>query len=188
MSADLARNKPPNGSTTEIHPAGISNVAVRSLRITGTSVAAPAVRNPFPTVPYALQLAPSTAQNTRLVSALATVRTTLDAANQDRLDKAALIVLKLTPSGTMDYAGVHETEMFFSASLLKVAMMYASFELEAQVNALAPVLTATSATKFLDRVRREFTATIERSVRRIRPGPWRTPSFSQTLTATPSGP
>lgn len=166
---------------------GQANLAVRSIRIRGVSVAAPALRNPFPTVPYALQMAPSAAQNTRLASALATVRATLDAANQDRLDKAALIVLKLTPSGTMDYAGVHETDMFFSASLLKVVLLYASFELVAQVNALAPALTATSAPKFLDRVRREFSATIERSVRRIGPGVWRTLSFSQALTATPAG-
>jgi len=164
-----------------------ANVAVRSIRIRGVNVAAPALRNPFPTVPYALQMAPSTAQNTRLASALSTVRGTLDAANQDRLDKAALIVLKLTPSGTMDYAGVHETEMFFSASLLKVVLLHASFELVAQVNALAPTLTATSAPKFLERVRREFAATIARSVRRIRPGVWRTLNFSQALTATPAG-
>jgi hypothetical protein len=166
---------------------GHANVAARSLRIHGTSVAAPAVRNPFPTVPYALQMAPSAAQNARLASALSTVRATLDAGNQDRLDKAALIVLRLTPSGTMDYAGVRETEMFFSASLLKVVLLYASFELAAQVNALAPSLTATSAPKFLDRVRREFAATIERSVRRIRPGAWRKVSFGEALTASPAG-
>lgn len=182
------------GSDIALAPATLENlvpvnagVAVRSIRITGISVAAAAVRNPFPTVPYALQMAPSAAQNTRLAAALATVRGTLDAPNQDRLDKAALIVLKLTPTGTMDYAGVHETQMFFSASLLKLVLLYASFELVAQVNALAPALTATSAAKFLDRVRREFSATIERSVRRIPAGRWRTVSFGQALTATPAG-
>ena len=166
---------------------GNAGVAVRSVRITGTSVAAPAVRNPFPTVPYALQMAPSAAQNTRLAAAIATVRGTLDAANQARLDKAALIVVKLTPTGTMDYAGVREAEVFFSASLLKVVLLYASFELVAQVNALAPALTAPSATRFLDRVRREFSATIERSVRRIPAGPSRRVNFAQVLTATPAG-
>lgn len=164
------------------------NLAVRSVRITGTSVAAPAVRNPFPTVPYALQMAPSTAQYTRLAAALATVRATLDAPNRDRLDKAALIVLKLTPAGTMDYAGVRETEMFFSASLLKVVLLYASFELVAQVNQLAPALSAPTAAKFIERVKREFGATIERSVRRIGPGVWRSVSFGQVLTATAAGP
>lgn len=167
---------------------GNASLAVRSVRISGTSVAAPAVRNPFPTVPYALQMAPSTAQNTRLAAALAAVRATLDAPNQARLDQAALMVVKLTPSGSMDYAGVRETQMFFSASLLKVVLLYASFELVAQVNALAPVLTATSATKFLDRVRREFSDTIERSVRRVGPGVWRKLSFGQALAATPAGP
>jgi hypothetical protein len=167
---------------------GNANLAVRSARITRTSVAAPAVRNPFPTVPYALQMAPSAAQNTRLAAALATVRGTLDAPNQARLDKAALMVVKLTPAGTMDYAGVHETEMFFSASLLKVVLLYTSFELVTQVNALAPVLPAASAAKFLDRVRREFSPTIERSMRRIPAGTWRKLRFAQALTATPAGP
>ncbi|MDB5752850.1 MAG: hypothetical protein JWP65_3271 [Ramlibacter sp.] len=181
--ADIALAPAPLENLVLGHP----GVAVRSMRITGTSVATPAVRNPFPTVPYALQMAASAAQNTRLAAAIATVRGTLGAANQGRLDQAALIVVKLTPAGAMDYAGVRETQMFFSASLLKVVLLYASFELVAQVNALAPALTASSVPGFLDRVRREFSAAIERSVRRIPAGSWRAVSFGQVLTATPTG-
>ncbi len=166
-----------------------ANLAVRSLRITGTSVNAPAIRNPFPTVHYALQLQPGATHNARLATALATERAALGDADKTRLDKVALIVARLTPAGTMEYAGVHETEMYFSASLLKVAMLYASFELEAQVNQLATDLPAPTAAKFLERVRLEFGKTIERSVARInRPGEWRTTKFKEVLRALPDGP
>lgn len=163
------------------------NVAARSLRVAGSN--APAVRNPFPTVPYAMQLAPGAAHNARLAAALATERARLSGANPAQLDALALLVAKLTPSGTMDYAGVHETGMYFSASLLKVAMLYASFELVKQVNELAPALTAPTAAKFLDRVRREFGPAIERSVARInRAGEWRATKFDKALRALPDGP
>lgn len=164
-----------------------AHVAVRSLRVAGTSVAEPAIRNPFPTMAYALQLQPDAAHNARLATALATQRLTLGDEDKKRLDEVALIVARLTPSGLMDYAGVHETEMYFSASLLKVALMYASFELEAQVNQLAPVLSAPTAAKFFERVKREFGTAIETSVPHIGRGEWRTTKFSQALRALPDG-
>lgn len=167
---------------------GQSNIAVRSLRIRGQSVQAPAARSPFATVPYALELQPSATQNTRLAAALTAVRGTLDEARADMLDKAAILVAKLTPAGPMDYAGVNEEAMYFSASLLKSVLLYASFELVAQVNALAPTITAPTAKKFFDAVEREFMATIVSSVRRInKAGPWRRTSFRQALTAEPAG-
>jgi hypothetical protein len=87
----------------------------------------------------------------------------------------------------MDYAGVNEDKMYFSASLLKSVMLYASFELVAQVNALAPTITAPTARKFFDAVEREFNTTIERSVRRIKPGAWRSTAFREALTAQSVG-
>jgi hypothetical protein len=162
---------------------GQSNIAVRSLRVNGPSVQVTAARSPFATVPYALELRKSAAQNTRLTAALAAARTPLDAAQADMLDKAAIIVARITPSGPMDYAGVNEDKMYFSASLLKSVLLYASFELVAQVNALAPTINAPTARKFFDAVEREFNTTIERSVRRIKPGAWRSTSFRQALTA-----
>jgi hypothetical protein len=166
-----------------------ANVAVRSLRIAGTSVNEPAIRNPFPTVPYALELVPDAAHNARLAAALALERAALASDTiRTQLDDMALVIARLTPSGVMGYAGVHENDMFFSASLLKMAMVYASFELEAQVNQLAGALTAPTAAKFLDRVRREFGSSIARSVKRITKGPWQDTSFSQVLSATPDGP
>jgi hypothetical protein len=163
-------------------------VAVRSLRVDGFSVAQGSSTSPFSTRLYPAEMAPSATQNARLATALATVRGTLSAADKGRLDQAALIVVKLTPGGTMDYAGVHETAMYFSASLLKVSMLYASFELVARVNALAPSITAASAAEFLDKVRRDFSGKIENAVPRITPGAWRKLAFSETLTATPDGP
>jgi len=171
------------------------NVAVRSLRVEGFSTAQGSSTSPFSTRIYpdandanAPKLVPSVAQNARLAAALATVRGTLPAANQARLDKIALIVLKLTPSGPIDYAGVRETEMFFSASLLKVSLLYASFELVARVNALAPSITAATAAEFLDKVKRDFSPKIENAVPRIKPGAWRKVAFDQALTATAAGP
>jgi len=166
---------------------GQANIAARSVRIHGPSVQISAARSPFATVPYALELQPSPAQNARLATALAAVRGTLDAAKADMLDKAAILVAKLTPNGPMDYAGVNETKMYFSASLLKAVLLYASFELVAQVNALAPTITAPTARRFFDAVEREFNSTIERSVRRIKPGAWRHTSFRQALTAVSTG-
>ncbi len=171
------------------------NVAVRSLRVEGFSVAQGSSTSPFSTRLYpdandatAPKLLPSAAQNARLATALSTVRASLSAANQARLDKAALMVLKLTPSGAIDYAGVRETQMFFSASLLKVSLLYASFELVARVNELAASITAATAAEFLDKVKRDFSGKIENAVPRIKPGAWRKVSFDQALTATASGP
>lgn len=184
-----------SGTDIALAPAGLEalalgnpNVAVRSLRVNGFSVAAGSSLSPFSTRLYPLEMAPSAAQNARLATALQTVRGTLSADNQRRLDRAALIVVKLTTAGTMDYAGVREGEMFFSASLLKLTLLYASFELVARVNALAPSITAATPAEFFDKVRRDFSRKVESAVPRILPGPWRKVAFDQALTATPAGP
>jgi|GEM_PF-1938540 len=175
---------------------GNPGVAVRSVRIEGFSAAQGSSTSPFSTRLYpdasdatAPKLLPSAAQNARLTAALSTVRGTLTtSAKKAQLDKIALIILKLTPSGAIDYAGVRETEMFFSASLLKVSLLYASFELVARVNELAASITAATPAEFLDKVKRDFSPKIESAVPRIKPGAWRKVSFDQALTATASGP
>ena len=164
------------------------SVAVRSVRVNGFSVSTGSSTSPFSTTLYPAEMAPSVAQNARLATALQAVRGTLSTANKASLDKAALIVAKLTPSGAMDYAGVRETEMFFSASLLKVSLLYASFELVARVNALAPAITAATPAEFLDKVKRDFSRKIETAVPRIKPGAWRKVAFDTALAATPNGP
>lgn len=164
-------------------------VAVRSLRIEGFSVAQGSSLSPFSTKLYPLEMAPDAAHNARLATALSTVRGTLPSAEkQSQLDGLALIVLKLTPSGTMGYAGVRETEMFFSASLLKLALLYASYELEARVNELAPLIAAATPARFFEKVKLDFARKIENAVPRIKQRNLRRVAFDQVLAATASGP
>jgi hypothetical protein len=141
--------------------------------------------SPFSTVSYAAEMSPSGTQNTRLATAMQTVRATLSNDNKTRLDNVSIIVVKLTPSGTMDYAGVRETSMYFSGSLLKVSLLYTSFELVARVNALAPGITANSVSDFFAKVAQEFDAKIASAVPSITAGPWRKVQFDKALTATP---
>ena len=143
--------------------------------------------SPFSEKLYPTEMEPGSAHNALLAAALQAVRGTLTAANKPRLDNIALLVARLTPSGTMEYAGVRETEMFFSGSLLKVALLYTSFELVARVNALAPQITATTPKDFFTAVDREFGATIADAVPQIKPGPWRKVAFGEALTAAPDG-
>jgi hypothetical protein len=140
--------------------------------------------SPFSQKLYPTEMRPSNAQNARLTTAMQTVRGTLSAANQARLDKVALIVFKLTPNGNMDYAGVHETDMFFSGSLLKVSLLYTSFELVSRVNQLAPLITAGSAKDFFVKVNQDFDPKIANAVPKITPGPWRKVKFDEALEAT----
>jgi hypothetical protein len=145
---------------------------------TGTSV------SPFSRKLYPTQLNPSAAQNARLATALQSVRGTLSADNKTRLDNAPIFVAKLTASGDMDYAGVKENDMYFTASLIKVALLYTSFELVARVNALAPLVTAGSEKDFLIKVNQDFEPKIANAVPQVTPGPWRKTSFDTALAAT----
>jgi hypothetical protein len=140
--------------------------------------------SPFSEKLYPTEMRPSATHNARLATAMQTVRGTLSTANKKRLDNVCIIVCKLTPSGDMDYAGVRETEMFFSGSLLKVALLYASFELVARVNTLAPLITAGSAKDFFGKVGQVFDPKIANAVPKITPGPWRKVQFDGALVAT----
>jgi hypothetical protein len=154
----------------------------------GGGVAVSAV-SPFSEKLYPTEMQPDPAHNARLATALQTARgTLLDPATQALFDKVSIIVVKLTPSGTMDYAGVREGEMFYTASLIKVALLYASFELVARVNTLAPSITATSANDFFAKVNQDFDPKIANAVPAITPGPWRKVKFAQALAATAQAP
>ena len=141
-----------------------ANLAVRSLRITGTSVNAPAIRNPFPTVHYALAAAARrhaqrAARHRAGNRARSAGRCRQDPARQGGADRRAAHARR--------HDGVRRrarTGCTSPPACSKVAMLYASFELEAQVNQLATDLPAPTAAKFLERVRLEFGKTIERSV------------------------
>ena len=140
--------------------------------------------SPFSEKLYATEMRPSATLNAQLATAMQTVRGTLSDANKTRLDNVSIIVVKLTPSGNIDYAGVRETDMFFSASLLKVSLLYASFELVARVNELAKGITAGSAKDFFVKVNQDFDPKIANAVPKITPGPWRKVQFNGALAAT----
>jgi len=142
--------------------------------------------SPFSEKLYPTEMRPSATLNAQLATAMQTVRGTLSAANKTRLDKVSIIVVRLTPSGTMDFAGVRETDMFFSGSLLKVTLLYASFELVARVNELAKQITAGSAMDFFTKVNQDFDHKIANAVPKITPGPWRKAQFDKALAATPT--
>ena len=84
----------------------------------------------------------------------------------------------------MEYAGVREHDMLFSGSMLKLTLLYASFELVERVNALAPHITAGSAADFFDKVKADFDPRIVNAVPKITPGPWRQASYDKALSAT----
>jgi hypothetical protein len=154
----------------------------------GTAIgAAPANASPFSTKLFPSPFAPSTAQNTRLATALTTVRAGLAAARRAELDKAALLVARLTPSGSMEYAGVHESDMYFSGSLLKVSLLYASFELVARVNAIAPSIVATTEADFFAELDKRFGPTIAGAIPNITSGAWQKVTWAQALRALPTG-
>ncbi|MHC2148652.1 hypothetical protein [Pseudomonas sp. 210_17 TE3656] len=141
--------------------------------------------SPFSTKLYPTEMVPGTAHNTRLTNALQTVRNSLATAEEKKtLDEVAIFVAKLTPSGTMEFAGVREHEMLFSGSLLKVSLLYTSFELVARVNAVAPHITAGSAADFFAKVKSDFDPKIVGAIPKISAGPWRQVSFDKALTAT----
>jgi beta-lactamase class A len=76
-----------------------------------------------------------------LTDAIRGVKRTLSQEDRKRLAKVAFAIAKLGTGGNhVRYAGEKENHMFFSASLLKVALLYASFELRARLNKLAPTV------------------------------------------------
>lgn len=143
--------------------------------------------SPFSTRLFPTRFAPAAAHNARLASALSTVRGGLSAPRKAELDKAALLVGRLTPTGTMEYAGVNEQDMYFSGSLLKVTLLYASFELVARVKAVAPSIAATTEADFFAELERTFGPTIAGAIPDITTGPWTKVSWSQVLRVVPSG-
>src|SRR5262249_8830229 len=76
-----------------------------------------------------------------LTDAISAVKSGLSPGDQQRLDKTAFCIAKLgTANDPVKYAGVKENDMLFSGSLLKIAALYASFELCACLNKLAPTV------------------------------------------------
>jgi hypothetical protein len=81
------------------------------------------------------------------------------------------IAIVALDDGSHPVAGQHEFEMFFSGSLLKVAAMYAAFQLRVAVNDLAATLNAAvvdTPAKLFQKISNTFDKQIDESVPRIR--------------------
>jgi hypothetical protein len=100
----------------------------------GVGVAAPPPVLPFPSTASKSLTGAADGALLRLLNAACS-----DAANTSRLGAHPHVpfsMIALGTGGQLRYAGFHDDEMCFSASLLKVAVMYAAFELRAAANRL----------------------------------------------------
>jgi hypothetical protein len=155
-------------------------------------VAPPAPILPFPPVsPYKWTGAPDATLGKLLTAAAS------DPANLARLGKKPhmpLSMIALATDGNHRYAGVLDTEMDFSASLLKVAVMYAAFELRAAANRLAAAGGIASQADMVSALPKAFDAVIKRAAlprTRDQPaagGPRYGEMFAFTDPAPPGGP
>jgi hypothetical protein len=85
-----------------------------------------------------------------------------------------IAIMALDAAGSRPVAGQREFEMFYSGSLLKVAAMYAAFQLRVAVNDLARMLdpaVINTPTKLFQRISATFDKQIDGSVLRIRSAP-----------------
>jgi hypothetical protein len=91
-----------------------------------------------------------------------------------------IAIMALDASGARPVAGQRESEMFYSGSLLKVAAMYAAFQLRVAVNDLAatfaPAVVDTPG-KLFQRISATFDRQIDDSIPRIRDAPRVTPAM-----------
>jgi hypothetical protein len=139
---------------------------------------------PFSEKLYPTEMRPDSDRNDQLNAAIQSVRQTLSAPNKASIDKVPIIVMRLTPSGDMDFAGVKEDEMYFSGSLLKVALLFASFALVARVNEVTPDISATSAADLFAQLEQAMGTEISAAVPQITAGPWQRVKWAEALTAT----
>ena len=150
---------------------------------------APLVAEPFADQAYGPQMIFDPIRTKDLTDAIQAVKKTLKLKDQQRLEKVAFTIAKLgTGEDPVKYAGVKMNDMFFSASLLKLTLLYASFELVSRVNNLAPsFLPGGSPTAFLANVQHVFGPSIASAVPSIPDGEWRKVKFDATLVPTRGG-
>jgi len=91
-----------------------------------------------------------------------------------------IAIMALDDGGSRPVAGQREFEMFYSGSLLKVAAMYAAFQLRVAVNDLAATLDAAvvdTPIKLFRKISDTFDKQIDGSIPRIRAAPGVTPAM-----------
>lgn len=98
-------------------------------------------------------------------AALASVKADASLAGFLNVDKLPIAIAVLNLDGTRPVVGQHETEMYFSGSLLKVAAMYAAYQLRHAVNELAATVNASSADDFFNKVGTAFDPQIRNAVK-----------------------
>jgi hypothetical protein len=70
------------------------------------------------------------ARSKDLTDAIAAVKGTLNQQDKQRLDRVSFVIAKLgIGNNPVEYAGIKENDMFTAGSLLKVSLLYTSFEL-----------------------------------------------------------
>ena len=86
------------------------------------------------------------------------------------LEDAAIVIVALTddPTAPRSFVGHDATRMFYSGSMLKVAAMYAAFQLRAALNDLGPSLSAGSDAHIFKQVSDKLDAHIRAAVPLIR--------------------
>jgi hypothetical protein len=96
---------------------------------------------PFTDRPYGQQMIFDQARSKDLTDAIAAVKATLSQQDKQRLDRVSFAIAKLgTGNNPVEYAGVKENDMFTAGSLLKISLLYTSFELPSRLNKLAPTV------------------------------------------------
>jgi hypothetical protein len=134
------------------------------------------VIEPFADQPYGPQMILDANRTKDLTDAIRTVKRTLSLKDQQRLAKVAFAIAKLgTGANPVPYAGVKENDMFFSASLLKVTLLYASFELRYRLNKLKPTIVWDW---------KPFFASVASAVPSIPDGPWKKMKIDEILRIT----
>jgi hypothetical protein len=131
---------------------------------------------PFADQAYGPQMIFDADRTKDLTNAIGAVKRTLNVKDQQRLANVAFTIAKLgTRENPVKYAGEKEDHMLFSASLLKVSLLYASFELRSRLNKLAPSIAWDW---------KPFRASVAAAIPSISDGPWKQMKIYELLAIT----
>jgi|SRR5882724_782118 len=144
---------------------GLRGVSSGSYVLENEGLGESSVIEPFAPKAYGPRMIFDANRTKDLTDAIRAVKRTLSLKDQQRLEKVAFTIAKLgTGENPVKYAGEKEKDMLFSASLLKVTLLYASFELRSRLNKLAPSIAWDW---------KPFRAAVASAVPSIPAGPWR---------------
>jgi len=175
-----------SGASTESETSHVAAESIYEWLATEDQGPRPDIATPFADKIYGPQLVRDDDRSNDLIQAIAGVKKTLSAKDRDRLDKVAFTIIKLgTGLDPVPYAGEKEEQMYFSASLLKLTLIFASFEMVARVNKLAThLLPGGKPEEFFRNLQLAFGDDIAVAIPWIPEGKWKTVKFDQVLTAT----